>query len=157
MPTDTTEKGLETLIVRHMTGGDGFHADGGSDLQETPDEIAAGKAAGSGWISSSPNDHDRGHCIDITQFFDFLHDTQAEKLKKTGIGNYRDAKDIARQKFLARISSEIGKRGVIDVLRRGSRRTASASPGSSATVRMKHGAYSTSRLSSMACRSLPSS
>jgi len=119
MPTDTTEKGLETLIVRHMTGGDGFHAGSGSGLQDTPDEIAAGKAEGSGWVSSRPNDYDRAHCIDVTQLFAFLQDTQAEELKKTGIGNYRDAKDIARQKFLARISSEIGKRGVIDVLRRG--------------------------------------
>ena len=33
--------------------------------------------------------------------------------------DYKDAKDIARLKFLARLSSEIGKRGVIDVLRKG--------------------------------------
>jgi type I restriction enzyme R subunit len=30
-----------------------------------------------------------------------------------------DAKDINRLKFLARLSAEIGKRGVIDVLRKG--------------------------------------
>jgi hypothetical protein len=27
MKTDTTEKGLETLIMRHMTGTDGFRDD----------------------------------------------------------------------------------------------------------------------------------
>jgi type I restriction enzyme R subunit len=30
-----------------------------------------------------------------------------------------DAKDINRLKFLARLSGEIGKRGVIDVIRKG--------------------------------------
>jgi type I restriction enzyme R subunit len=40
-------------------------------------------------------------------------------LAKLNIANYRDAKNITRQKFLARISSEIAKRGVIDVLRNG--------------------------------------
>lgn len=54
MPTDTTEKGLETLIMRHMTGGDGFFPDGGPNLQEPPAEIAAGKAGGSGWVTSHP-------------------------------------------------------------------------------------------------------
>jgi type I restriction enzyme R subunit len=119
MPTDTSEKGLENLIMRHMTGGDGFYSEGGSSLQESPDQIAAGKAGGSGWIASRPNDYDRAHAIDVAQLFAFLQATQADTLRKTGIGNYRDTKDIARQKFLARISSEIGKRGVIDVLRRG--------------------------------------
>jgi type I restriction enzyme R subunit len=49
----------------------------------------------------------------------FLHATQPELLKKLGIADYKDAKDINRQKFLARLSNEIGKRGVIDVLRKG--------------------------------------
>ncbi len=119
MATDTSEKGLETLIMRHMTGGDGFFPEGGSTIHEPADELAAAKAAGSGWIASRPEDFDRSHALDVAQLFAFLHSTQPEMLKKTGIGNYRDAKDYARQKFLARISSEIGKRGVIDVLRRG--------------------------------------
>ena len=51
--------------------------------------------------------------------FLFLQSTQPETLKKLGIADYRDAKDINRQKFLARLSNEIGKRGVIDVLRKG--------------------------------------
>jgi type I restriction enzyme R subunit len=119
MPTDTSEKGLETLIMRHMTGGDGIFPDGGSAIQESPDEIAAGKAGGSEWHAGSPAAYDRAHCIDVVQLFAFLKATQPEALAKLGIGNYRDAKDISRQKFLARISSEIGKRGVIDVLRRG--------------------------------------
>ena len=119
MPTDTTEKGLETLIMRHMTGEDGFSSASEPLIKETPDEIAAGKAGGSGWHAGSPDAYDRAHCIDVTQLFAFLQATQPDTLAKLNIGNYRDAKNITRQKFLARISSEIGKRGVIDVLRNG--------------------------------------
>ena len=51
MTTDTSEKGLESLIMQHMTGTDGlvFAADG--ITAETPDAIAAQKAAGSGWLA----------------------------------------------------------------------------------------------------------
>jgi type I restriction enzyme R subunit len=119
MPTDTTEKGLETLIIRHMTGEDGLSSDSESVINETPDGIAADKAGGNGWHAGSPNDYDRAHCIDVSQLFAFLQATQPDTLAKLNIGNYRDAKNITRQKFLARISSEIAKRGVIDVLRNG--------------------------------------
>ena len=119
MTTDISEKGLETLIMRHMTGVDGlvFAADG--ILAETPDALAAAKAAGSGWLAGNPKDYDRTHALDVPQLFQFLQNTQPEVFKKLGMANYKDAKDITRLKFLARISSEIGKRGVIDVLRKG--------------------------------------
>jgi type I restriction enzyme R subunit len=119
MPTDTTEKGLETLIMRHMTGEDGFAADAGTGVNESWDAIAAGKAGGSGWFAGQPDQYDRAHCIDVAQLFQFLLATQPDTLKKLGITSYRTSKDILREKFLARLSSEIGKRGVIDVLRRG--------------------------------------
>jgi len=117
--TDTSEKGLETLIMRHMTGEEGIFPDSIATIQETPNEIAAGKASGSGWYAGQPTAYDRAHCIDVVQLFTFLNATQPDTLAKLNIGNYRDAKNITRQKFLARISSEIGKRGVIDVLRNG--------------------------------------
>jgi type I restriction enzyme R subunit len=119
MPTDTTEKGLETLIMRHLTGGDGIATDGPLFAHDSPDGIAAQKAGGSGWHVGSPDTFDRAHCIDVAQLFAFLRATQPDTLAKLNIGNYADSKNIARQKFLARISAEIGKRGVIDVLRRG--------------------------------------
>lgn len=114
--TDTSEKGLETLIVRHMTGGEGLTF---SSVAETPDEIAAAKAGGSGWFAGNPKDYDRGHAVDVAQLFAFLTATQPETVRKLGITNYKDGKDINRQKFLARLSNEVGKRGVIDVLRKG--------------------------------------
>src|SRR5207249_30483 len=105
--------------MRHMTGTDGlvFAADG--MVAETPDALAAAKAAGSGWLAGNPKDYDRNHALDVPQLFQFLQSTQRETLKKLGVPNYKDAKDINRQKFLARLSNEIGKRGVIDVLRKG--------------------------------------
>ncbi len=119
MPTDTSEKGLETLIIRHLTGSDGVFAGGASAVGETPAEVAAVKAGGIGWIAGSAADYDRGHALDVVQLFAFLEATQPEKLKKLAIGDYRDTRDSARQKFLSRLSSEIGRRGVIDVLRNG--------------------------------------
>jgi type I restriction enzyme R subunit len=65
MPTDTTEKGLETIIIRHMTGTDGLFADGASPVMDSPDSIAAQKAGGSGWHAGSPAAYDRAHCIDV--------------------------------------------------------------------------------------------
>jgi hypothetical protein len=47
MPTETSEKGLVTHIIRHLTGSDGVLACGGSLVTENPREIAAGKAGGS--------------------------------------------------------------------------------------------------------------
>src|ERR1019366_1885821 len=91
--TNISEKGLETLIMRHMTGVDGlvFAADG--IIAETPDSPAAAKAAGSGWLAGNPKDYDRSQALDVPQLFQFLHGTQPETLKKLGIADYRDAKD----------------------------------------------------------------
>jgi type I restriction enzyme R subunit len=121
-PTDISEKGLETLIMLHMTGTDGLasESEGGAGAwAETPDAISAAKAAGSGWLAGNPKDYDRTYAFDVPQLFQFLQATQPETLKKLGIAEYKDSKDINRQKFLARLSNEISKRGVIDVLRKG--------------------------------------
>ena len=71
------------------------------------------------WLAGNPKNYDRAHALDGPQLFLFLHATQPETLKKLGMSNYQSGKDIDRQKFLARLTNEIGKRGVIDVLRKG--------------------------------------
>ena len=112
MTSDTSEKGLETIIMHHMTGADG--------LAITPGSIGEKPAtAGTGYFAGSPKDYDRAHALDVPQLFAFLHTTQPDAFKKLGMVDPADAKDINRLKFLARLSSEIGKRGVIDVLRKG--------------------------------------
>jgi type I restriction enzyme, R subunit len=111
MSTDITEKGLETLIFRHMTGTDG--------LAVAPNSTTEGPApyGSTGYHAGSPRDYDRAHALDTAQLFGFLRVTQPDTLTKLALGT--DAKDINRLKFLTRLSSEIGKRGVIDVLRKG--------------------------------------
>jgi len=112
MTTDTSEKGLETIIMRRMTGVDGFSVAPGT-VAEKPD------AAGAGYFAGSPKDYDRAQVLDMPQLFAFFRATQPEAFDKLAIADTVDPKDINRLKFLARLSGEIGKRGVIDVLRRG--------------------------------------
>ncbi len=113
MTTDTSEKGLETLIMRHMTGTDG--------LVVAQNRVAEPLApyGGIGYIAGSAQDYDRAHALDVPQLFAFLRLTQPDALKKLGVLDEYNHKDINRLKFLTRLSSEIGKRGVIDVLRKG--------------------------------------
>ena len=113
MTTDTSEKGLETLIMRHMTGTDG--------LDVLPNRVAERPPpyGGTGYTAGSPKDYDRAYAIDVPQLFAFLRVTQPETFEKLALVDEADATDINRMKFLARLSSEVGKRGVIDVLRKG--------------------------------------
>lgn len=114
MPTDTTEKGLETLIMRHMTGGDGL-ASGASDfVAEAPPAYG-----GTGWHAGHAAAYDREFAVDVDQLFAFLSQTQPDETAKLGLGDYKDKKGIARLKFLARLQGEITKNGVIHVLRNG--------------------------------------
>jgi len=113
MTTDISEKGLESLIMRYMTGVDGLEAPSGR-VAEDPEPYG-----GTGYIAGSPKDYDRAHALDAPQLFAFLRATQPETFNKLGMADENDPKDTARRKFLTRLSSEIGKRGVIDVFRRG--------------------------------------
>jgi type I restriction enzyme, R subunit len=113
MTTDTSEKGLETLIMRHMTGADGLAVTPGIVAEPPP------SYGGTDYFAGSAKDYDRAHALDVPQLFAFLRATQPEAFKKLALADGGDPKDINRLKFLARLSSEIGKRGVIDVLRKG--------------------------------------
>src|SRR5438552_4447138 len=113
MTTDTSEKGLETLIMRHMTGVDGLAVAPDMVAERTPIQ------GGTGYIPCSPQNYDRAHALDVPQLFAFLSATQPEAFKKLAMADANDTKDINRLKFLTRLSGEIGKRGVIDVIRKG--------------------------------------
>lgn len=91
MPTaDTSEKGLETLIVQSLI-----------------DE--------SGYVAGDSKDFDREHAVDVAKLFDFLNATQPETVEALDIGS----DGPKRQKFLHRLQGEVAKRGLIDVLRKG--------------------------------------
>ena len=110
MTTDTTEKGLEDLITRAMTGR--------IDLLVPPHvatETSVPVAGGTGWLLGDPAHYDREYCVDLTQLHGFLLATQEELL-----GHLQLSTDgPTRRKFLARLQGEISKRGTIDVLRHG--------------------------------------
>src|SRR6266481_8183195 len=95
MKTDTTEKGLEALIVGYMT------AD-----ERSPNER---------WIAGKPEDYDRSYAIDLVQLRAFVAATQPPLIDAFDL--HKDSP--TRQKFLARLQGEITKRGVINVLRNG--------------------------------------
>jgi type I restriction enzyme R subunit len=114
MKTDTTEKGLESLIMRHMTGKDGLSAVSANDFAETiPDK------GGSGWYAGSEKAYDREFAVDTEQLFTFLSTTQPQEFAKLGLANYKDTSCMACRKFLARLEREVSRRGVIDLLRKG--------------------------------------
>ena len=106
MTTDTSEKGLESLICRALTGQTCGPADA---ARERPSSY------GVGWTCGAPRDYDREHCVDLAQLSAFLRKTQPDTAGTLGL----DGDGPTRRKFLARVQGEISKRGTIDVLRNG--------------------------------------
>ncbi|HVJ52993.1 MAG TPA: type I restriction endonuclease [Aliidongia sp.] len=109
MTTDTSEKGLEALIVADMTGHAAAPAGGG--FSEAPEPFIGLH----NWLLGDPRAYDRAWTVDLVQLRAFIAATQPPLLEALDL----DDDSPVRQKFLARLQGEIGKRGVIDVLRHG--------------------------------------
>lgn len=111
MRTDTSEKGLESLIVAAMVG----------KLEPSPNPKGAivrepeGSYGGTGWITGKAEDYNREHAIDLVQLRSFLHATQPVTAKALEL----DEDSPIRRRFLVRLQGEIAKNGVIYVLRHG--------------------------------------
>lgn len=88
--TDTGEAGLESLIVKSLTGESGYQP-------------------------GNPKDYDPRHALDIAKLTAFIQSTQPELSDRLGLSS--DCPK--RTKFLHRLQGEIAKRGIIDVLRKG--------------------------------------
>jgi len=110
MKTDTSEKGLEELIVRAMTG----RTDVLSPAYIAT-ETAAPVTGGTGWILGDANHYDREYCVDLVQLGGFLLATQEALVEALSF----NTDGQARRQFLARLQGEVSKRGIIDVLRKG--------------------------------------
>lgn len=114
MPSDTSESGLEALIVKGLTD--------------------------RGWLVGSPKDYDRTFCLDVAHLRTFVLATQPKLDEALDLGN----DSPPRRQFLARLEKEIATRGVIDVLRKGVRHNqhdltlfyASPSPGNTKAVEL---------------------
>ena len=89
-PTDTSEKGLESIIVASL-------------VEEA------------GYVQGDPQDYDREHAVDLAKLLQFLAATQPDTYEALGI----DEEGPKRTQFLHRLQGEIAKRGVVDVLRGG--------------------------------------
>jgi type I restriction enzyme R subunit len=91
MPTtDTSEKGLESLIVQSLV-----------------DEAK--------YVQGRSEDFDRDHAVDLAQLRAFIEATQPQAAAGLHLGD----DSPARMQFLHRLQGEIAKRGIIDVLRKG--------------------------------------
>jgi len=110
MTTDTTERGLESLIVAALTG----LPEGGVP----PDSDSAESATsygGAGYVPGDPKDYDCDHAVDLPKLLAFVKTTQPAVFAQLGL-----AEDgPKRQQFLARLQGEVTKRGIVDVLRKG--------------------------------------
>ena len=109
MTTDLTERGLERLICKALTG-DPCDPPSGRTVGEPPRGYN-----GVGWSPSNHHDYNREYCVDLVQLRTFLHATQPNSAPALRL----DEDCPTRRKFLARLQGEISKRGTIDVLRNG--------------------------------------
>ena len=110
MPTDVTEKALESLIVRAMAGR--------ADLLDPPHVVTESSvplAGGTGWILGDPRHYDRTYCVDLVQLRGFIQATQPELVEKLGL----ETDGPTRRQFLARLEKEIASKGVVEILRKG--------------------------------------
>ena len=89
-PSDTSEKGLEAIIVASLT-------------------------AEAGYVQGDAKHFDREHAIDWPKLLQFLSTTQPKAVEQLELS----VDGPKRTKFLARLTGEISKRGVVDVLRKG--------------------------------------
>jgi len=108
--SDTSEKGLEDLIVTAMTG----------EVTSAPlpgPSTRDGRVpfGGTGWLLGNSHDYDREYAVDLTQLTEFLRATQPQVAEALDL----DHDSPTRRKFLARLQGEVARRGIIDVLRKG--------------------------------------
>src|SRR3972149_9142436 len=106
--SDTSEKGLESLIVRALTGFPPRDFTRPESREESP-------YGGTGYVAGDPLDYDRDYAVDFTKLLSFLKATQPKVVEQLELAD----DGPPRLKFLARLQGEIAKRGIVDVLRKG--------------------------------------
>ena len=108
MPTsDTSERGLENIICKAMTGRVSYPPGVARDIHPCPEST--------GWILGQSEDYNRFWTVDLYQLREFLSATQKELIEPLDIEN----DSPTRQKFFSRLQGEITKYGIINVLRNG--------------------------------------
>ena len=114
MSTDTSEKGLELLILRSLTG-----LTDAQILEKPGGSGGVGEGAGgygsAGYVLGRAEDYDRDHAVDLPKLLAFLQSTQPLAFETLKLGT----EGPGRLQFLNRLQGEIAKRGIVDVLRKG--------------------------------------
>jgi type I restriction enzyme R subunit len=108
--TDTSEKGLESLIVESLTGQSAEVIPKADTIHYTAPSYRRAR-----YVLGDPRDYDRDHAVDLVKLLVFLQDTQPQVVEQLGIGQ----DGSKRRQFLARLEGEIAKYGVVHVLRHG--------------------------------------
>ncbi|TXH39933.1 MAG: type I restriction endonuclease subunit R [Burkholderiaceae bacterium] len=108
--TDTSEKGLEALIVQHLAGISEHPPVPANTVHRPPTPYSPG-----GYVLGLASDYNRDVALDVAQLMAFLRATQPEAVAALEL----NAAGVKRTQFLHRIQGEIAKRGVVDVLRKG--------------------------------------
>ena len=85
--TDTSERGLETIIFNSMID--------------------------AGWIAGKSADYDCEYCVDLVQLTAFLKDTQPEIAESLRL----DSDNPTSRKFLSRLKKQVDSQGVVKTLR----------------------------------------
>ena len=88
--TNTKESGLESLVVKWLVEHNGYE-------------------------EGTNADYNKEYAVDETRLFRFLQNSQPKEMEKLGVFK----SDTKKRQFLNRLSGEIAKRGIIDVLRNG--------------------------------------
>ena len=109
-PTDTSEKELERLIVRHLAG-ISEHPPVAANTSQGPEKVYAP----GGYVLGRASDYNRDVALDTVQLLAFLQATQPKAVETLELAT----EGIKRAQFLYRLQGEITKRGVVDVLRKG--------------------------------------
>lgn len=111
MTTDTSERGLESLIVEALTGYRGNMDNFEGDVAYEPTSPFSDMR----YVHGFPADYDRDHAVDIAKLLAFLQATQPRAVKTLCL----DDDWPKRQQFLARLQGEIARRGLVNILRKG--------------------------------------
>lgn len=108
--SDTSEKGLESIILSALTGLSVEEVEGKTEVRES-----VAPYGGAGYVLGNASDFNRDYALDLPKLLAFLQATQPKDFKQLQLGE--DGQK--RRKFLSRLQGEITKRGMIDVLRKG--------------------------------------
>ena len=107
--TDTSEKGLETLIIESLVG-KVEQEPGPAKLNDKPSKPEIPH-----YVQGDSRDFDKSHAVDWAKLTTFLETTQPKVVEDLNLL----VEGPSRQQFLGRLQGEITKRGVVDVLRKG--------------------------------------